>query len=127
MKTNVGVQKIDGTTLKTYEIVVSTFSVADKDDREKFFKNSFLFADVKPNIELKISFLTISHANIDFYAWDLQWRTYITRDVLTTIRQVKQIGKKEFVAVALDPEYEAFMVHIITLSLNSNYEIYFSK
>ena len=33
-KTNVGAQKIDGTTLKTYKIVVSTFSMLDKDDRE---------------------------------------------------------------------------------------------
>ncbi len=35
-KTNVGVQKIDGTTLEIYKIVVSTFSVLDKDGRERF-------------------------------------------------------------------------------------------
>ncbi len=37
-KTNVGAQKIDGTTLETYEMVVSTFSVSDKDGKERFFE-----------------------------------------------------------------------------------------
>ncbi len=41
-KTNVGAQKIDDTTLKTYGMVVFTFSVLDKDGRERFFKESFL-------------------------------------------------------------------------------------
>ncbi len=36
-KINVGIQKIDGTTLETYEIIVSSFSVSDKDGRERFF------------------------------------------------------------------------------------------
>ena len=45
-KANVGVQKINSTTLETYQIVVSTFSVLDKDGRKKFFKESFLLVDV---------------------------------------------------------------------------------
>ncbi len=32
-KTNIGAQKIDGTTLETYGMVDSTFSVSDKDRR----------------------------------------------------------------------------------------------
>ncbi len=36
-ETNVRAQKIDGTTLETYEIVVSTFSISNKDGIEKFF------------------------------------------------------------------------------------------
>ncbi len=52
-------------------MVVSTFSVSDKDDKEKFFEKSFLLANVKSNIVLGMLFLTISNANIDFQAWDL--------------------------------------------------------
>ena len=59
-------QKIDDTTLETYKMVVSIFSMADKDGRKRFFKESFLLADIKPNIVLGMPFLTISDANIDF-------------------------------------------------------------
>ncbi len=70
-KTNVGVEKIDGTTLETYRMVVFTFSVLDKDSRERFFKGSFLLADVNPDVVLGMPFLTMSNADIDFQAWDL--------------------------------------------------------
>ena len=70
-KINIGVQKIDGTTLETYEMVVCTFSVSDKDDRERFFKESFLLANVKPEIILEMLFLTMNNADVDFQARDL--------------------------------------------------------
>ncbi len=44
-----------------------------------------------------------------------------------TTRQVELIGKTEFTAVALNPEYEAFIVHIAALSINSGDEVYLSK
>ena len=65
-KTNVEAQKIDGTTLETYEMIVSTFFVLDKDDRERFFEESFLLANVKPEIFLEMPFLTMSNVEIDF-------------------------------------------------------------
>ena len=71
-KTNIGAQKIDSTILKTYTMVVSTFSLADKDGKERFFEKSFLLANVKPDIVLKMPFLTMSNANVDFQARDLQ-------------------------------------------------------
>ena len=61
-------QKINGTTLKTYKMVVSTFSMADKNNRERFFKESFLLANAKSDIVLGIPFLTMSNADIDFQA-----------------------------------------------------------
>ena len=67
-KTNVGAQKIDGTTLKSYEMIVSTFSLLDKDNRERFFEESFLLADIKLDKVLGIPFLTMSNADIDFQA-----------------------------------------------------------
>ncbi len=71
-KTNVGVHKIDGTTLETYGMVVSTFSVSDKDGRERFFEESFLLADVRRDIVLGMPFLIMSTADVDFQARDLQ-------------------------------------------------------
>ena len=71
-KTNVGAQKIDGTILETHEMIVSIFSLSDKDSRERFFEENFLLADVKPDIMLKILFLTMSNVDVDFQAWNLQ-------------------------------------------------------
>ncbi len=71
-KTNVGAQKIDGTILETYRMVVSTFSMLDKDGREKFFEESFLLANVSPNILLGMPFLTMSNTDVNFQARNLQ-------------------------------------------------------
>ncbi len=71
-KTNVKAQKIDGATLETYGMVISTFSVLDKDGRERFFEENFLLTDVRPDIVLRMPFLTMSNADVDFQARDLQ-------------------------------------------------------
>ncbi len=52
-KTDVDTQKIDGTTLKIYKMVVSIFFMSNKDGREKFFEESFLLANIKLDIVLK--------------------------------------------------------------------------
>ena len=36
-KTYIEIQKIDGTTLKTYKMVVFNFCKSDKDDKKRFF------------------------------------------------------------------------------------------
>ena len=70
-KTNIGAQKIDNTTSKIYEMVVSIFSMLDKDGRKSFFEKSFLLVDVNLDIVLEILFLTMSNADINFQARDL--------------------------------------------------------
>ncbi len=70
-KTNIGAQKIEDTTPETYEMVFSTFSVLDKDNRERLFEKSFLLADIKLDVVLGISFLTMTNVYIDFQARDL--------------------------------------------------------
>ncbi len=47
-------------------MVISTFFLSDKDDREIFFKETFLLDDVNPHVVLKIPFFTMSKVNIDF-------------------------------------------------------------
>ena len=66
--TDVGAQKIDSTTLETYKMIVSIFSILDKNKNESFFEDNFLFANINLNIMLKMLFLTISNTDIDFPA-----------------------------------------------------------
>ena len=40
--------------------------MSDKDDKERFFEESFLLANVKPEIVFKILFLTMSNTDISF-------------------------------------------------------------
>ena len=70
-KTNIRAQKLDGTTLETYRIIVSIFFLLDKDGRKRFFEESFLLADVKPEIVFRMAFLIMSNADIDFQARNL--------------------------------------------------------
>ncbi len=65
-KTNVEAQKINIITLEIYKMVVSTFSILDKDNRERFFGKSFLLANVKQDVVFGMFFLTISNADINF-------------------------------------------------------------
>ena len=53
-------------------MIISTFSVLNKDNRKRFFEESFLLANIKLDIVLGMPFLTMSNADIDFQARDLQ-------------------------------------------------------
>ena len=71
-KINVRAQKINGTILDIYRIVVSTFSVSDKDDRERFFEENFLLTNIKSKIVFGMLFLNMNNGDIDFRARNLQ-------------------------------------------------------
>ena len=64
--TDVRAQKIDGTTLDTYGMVVAAFSVKDKANRVRFFEETFLVANVSPEIVVEMPSLTLSGANVNF-------------------------------------------------------------
>ena len=71
-KTSIRAQKIDDTTLEIYKIVVFTFFMLDKDNKERFLEKNFLLADIKPKIVFEMLFLTTNNADIDFQAWNLE-------------------------------------------------------
>lgn len=119
-KINIEAEKIDGTTLGTYGMIVFTFSMSDKNSRERFFEGSFLLADIKSDVVVRMSFLIISNIDIDFQAQDIQWRSYTTENVFSTTEKVELIGKKEFIASALDREHEAFIEHVATFNISFN-------
>ncbi len=108
-------------------MVVFTLSVLDRDDRERFFEESFLLADIKPVIVLRIPFLTMNNVDIDFQARNLQCRSYTTKDILLTIRRVELIWKKKFAIVVLDLKHEAFVIHVAVLSIDLGDEVHPSK
>ena len=70
--TDVGAQKIDGTTLDTHGMVLAAFSVEDKANRVRFFEETFLVANVSPEVVLGMPFLTLSGADVDFSGRELR-------------------------------------------------------
>ena len=64
----------------------------------------------------RIFFFTLSNTDVDFLDWELRWRTYITKEVFSTIRHVKLVSKKEFAAIALDLKSETCIIHITLFS-----------
>ena len=123
-KTDIGVQKIDGSSLATYRMVIAAFQVIDKLGRARFFQETFLLADTTMEVVLGMPFLTLSNADIQFAEKELTWRTYTTEDALPTTRRVELIDKKEFAKAALDENIKAFVVHVSSLSLGSKMTIH---
>lgn len=52
-------------------MVISIFSVSDKDGRKRFFEESFLLVNVKPDLVFEMVFSTMSNANMNFQARDI--------------------------------------------------------
>ena len=111
-KTNVGAQKIDGSALKIFGMVITDFQVEDKGSRPRFFQKRFLVADIKFKMILKMLFLKISNDDMAFSEGILTWKLYITNKALATTEQVQLVDLKEFIITALDADSETFVVHI---------------
>ena len=102
--------------LDTFEIVVAAFLVIDKVNQVRFFKETFLVANISPEVVFGILFLTLSSANVDFSSREPWWRTYNTKEALPTTRRVELVNKKEFAAAALDLEHETYVVYVGSVS-----------
>ena len=58
--------------LKIYRMVVAAFSVEDKANSVRFFEETFLVANVSPEVVFRMPFLTFSGADIDFLGRELR-------------------------------------------------------
>ena len=114
-KTDVGAQKIDGSSLKTFGMVIAGFQVKDKLDRARFFQKSFLLAETSMEVVLGMPFLTLSNANIQFAEKEPIWRSYTAAEALPTTKRIELIDKKEFAKATLDEESKTFVIHIAVL------------
>ena len=65
-KTNVRAQKIDGSVLETFGMVIADFQIEDKSNRPRFFQKTFLVADTKFEMVLGMPFLKSCNADIAF-------------------------------------------------------------
>ena len=113
--TNVGAQKIDGSTLQTFGMVLASFQVEDKLGRARFFQELFLLADTTVEVVLGMPFLTLSNADVLFSERELTWNSYTVDEALPTTKRIELIDKKEFAKAALDKESETFFVHVAAL------------
>ena len=68
---DIGAQKIDGSTLKIFGMVLASFQVEDKLRRARFFQKTFLLINISADIVLSMPFLTFSNANIQFVEKEL--------------------------------------------------------
>ena len=116
-RTDIGAQKIDGSTLETFGMVLASFQVEDKLGRIRFFQKTFLLADISTEMVLDMSFLTLSNVDVQFVEKELTWRSYTTAKALSTTKRVEIIDKKEFAKAALDENSETFVVHVASLDL----------
>ena len=64
--TNIKAQKINCSTLETFEMVLASFQVEDKFERARFFQETFLLVDFSIKIVLKMPFLILNNADIKF-------------------------------------------------------------
>ena len=117
-RTDIGAQKIDGSTLETFGMVLASFQVEDKLGRARFFQETFLLADISAEVVLGMPFLTLSNADVQFVEKELTWRSYTTTEVLPTTKWVEPINKKEFAKAALDEKSETFVIHVASLNLS---------
>ena len=115
-KIDIGAQKIDGSHLDTFEMVIADCSVKNKLGRVQFFQETVLLAIIGLEVVLGMSFFTLSKANIRFAERELVWRTYTDAEALPITRRVEIIDKREFVAAALNVDNETLVVHIAALA-----------
>lgn len=114
---DIGTQKIDGSTLEKFEIVLANFQVDNKLRKTRFFQETFLLADINVEVILSIFFLTLNNTDIQFAEKRLTNRSYTTAKVLSMTKQVELINKKKFAKVALNENSEIFVTYVIFLAL----------
>ena len=100
-------------------MVLVNFQVEDKLGRAWFFQETFLVANVSVEMVLGMLFFTFSNADVVFKDRELIWKSYTPAEALLTTKRVLMIGRKKLVAAALDPDEEAFVVHVASLSLGA--------
>lgn len=92
-------------------MVIANFSVKDKVDRSRFFQETFLVADTKFEILIRIFFLEISNADILFGKRIFTLKFYITNKASIT-KQVQIIDPKFFFIAALNTDSETFIIYM---------------
>ena len=113
--TDINTQKIDNSALRIYGMLIAGFSNQNKTGKVWYFEETFWLTDISMKIVLKISFLDLKNAYIQFDTKSFTWKSYNIAKVLPIARQVKLINKYKFGKAALYENSETFIVHITAL------------
>ena len=70
-KIDVGIQKIDGSHLDTFGMVIADCSVKDKLGRVRFFWETYLLANIGLEVVLGMLFFTLSKVDVRFAEQEL--------------------------------------------------------
>ena len=101
-------------------MVVAAFLIINQANKIRFFEETFLVANVRPDVVFRMPFLILSDAAINFPKRELWWRFYTIEKVFLTTKRVELVGKKEFAATFLDPGHGTFVIHITSFESPSN-------
>ena len=69
-------------------------------------------ADTKFEVVIGMLFLKICNADVAFGKRTLMWKSYTTKEALSTTEQVQLVDPKEFVVAALDADSKTFVMHV---------------
>ncbi len=116
-KTSIGAQKIDGSPLKTYNMVLASFSLQDSQWRFRFIEKTFLLANTSIKVVLGMLFLALNNADFRFGAKNLTLRTYTIAEALPTTNWLELINKRKFAKTALNENSETFVMHVSALDV----------
>ena len=111
-------QKINGSSLKLFGIVIASFQVKNKLGEDRFFQKMFLLVDISMDLVFETLFLTLSNANRQFADKKLTLMTYTTKKAVPTTRWWEFINKKAFAKAILDENVKVFVIHIAFLNLD---------
>ena len=109
-KTNVRAQKIDGSALETFGMVIADFQIENKGERPRFFQETFLVANTQFEVVLGMPFLKISNADVAFSEGTFTLKSYTTNKALPITERVQLVDPKEFVIATLDANSKTFVV-----------------
>lgn len=119
--TNVNAQKIDGSILKTYDMIPARLLLQNSQRRVQFLEETFLLDDTSMEILLEILYLALNNTDVKFTEQPktLTWRLYTVTKVLLTTGRVEFINKREFSKAALDKNSETFIMYVAALEMMS--------
>lgn len=95
---NIGTQKVDGTSLKKFIIIITFFEFVDKKQKSQFFKIFFYLLNWSLMLFSKYYYLTWAIWKTNFLELEFFWNTYFSTKSILITKQFKLIGQKKFVS-----------------------------
>lgn len=72
--------------LSTHGMMLANFQLKNKQQKTRFFQESFLMANIAIKVVIGMLFLTFSKIEIDFADREFDWKTYTLNNVLSTTK-----------------------------------------